>query len=161
MIVRLRAVFYPLVQYLSFFFEEFPERSWTVVAFPCFTVDKSFTSWYALLQLFFLRLSSISLHCTSIQFSFAFCVRSGKKHFPRHSEKGKKTGQTEKEVGRQHHRMDRSGVCQVPEASGEENKMGETGFEVLCGAPTTPMVKGLVKEGRSTAQARITSRLEI
>ena len=49
----------------------FPERSWTVVAFPCFTVVKSFTSWYALLLLFFLRFSSISLHC-SIQFSLVF-----------------------------------------------------------------------------------------
>ena len=27
----------------------FPERSWIVVTFPCFTVVKSFTSWYALL----------------------------------------------------------------------------------------------------------------
>ena len=44
----------------------------TVVAFPCFTVVKSFTSWYALLLLFFLRLSSVSLHCSPIQFSFAF-----------------------------------------------------------------------------------------
>ena len=47
----------------------FPERSWTVVSFPCFTVVKSFTSWYALLLLFFLRFSSISLHCSPIQFS--------------------------------------------------------------------------------------------
>ena len=30
----------------------FPERSWTVVTFPCFTVVKSFTSLYALLLLF-------------------------------------------------------------------------------------------------------------
>ena len=44
----------------------FPERSWTVVTFPCFTVVKSFTSWYALLLLFFLRFSSISLHCFPI-----------------------------------------------------------------------------------------------
>ena len=44
----------------------FPGRSWTVVAFPCFTVVKSFTSWYALLLLFFLRVSSISLHCYPI-----------------------------------------------------------------------------------------------
>ena len=50
----------------------FPERSWTVVTFPCFTVVKSFTSWYALLLLFFLRFSSISLHCSPIQFSLAF-----------------------------------------------------------------------------------------
>ena len=49
----------------------FPERSWTVVTFPCFTVVKSFTSWYALLLLFFFRFSSISLHCSPIQFSLA------------------------------------------------------------------------------------------
>ena len=48
----------------------FPERSWTVVAFPCFI--ESFTSWYALLLLFFLRFSSISLHCSPIQFSLDF-----------------------------------------------------------------------------------------
>ena len=46
----------------------FPERSWTVVTFPCFTVVKFFTSWYALLLLFFLRFSSISLHCSPIHF---------------------------------------------------------------------------------------------
>ena len=50
----------------------FPERSWTVVGFPCFTVVKSFTSWHALLLLFFLRFSSVSLHCSPIQFSLAF-----------------------------------------------------------------------------------------
>ena len=50
----------------------FPERSWTVVAFPCFKVIKSFTSWYALLLLFFLRFSSISLHCSPIHFFFFF-----------------------------------------------------------------------------------------
>ena len=44
--------------------KHFPERPWTVVAFPCFTVVKSFTSWYALLLLFFFRFSSISLHCS-------------------------------------------------------------------------------------------------
>ena len=51
----------------------FPERSWTVVAFPCFPVVKSFTSWYALLLLLFI-FSSVSLHCYPIQFSFAFFV---------------------------------------------------------------------------------------
>ena len=48
--------------------------SWTVVAFPCFTVVKSFTSWYALLLLLFFRFSSISLHCSPIQFSLVFCM---------------------------------------------------------------------------------------
>ena len=47
----------------------FSERSWRVVAFLCSTVVKSFTSWYALLLLFFLRFSSVSLHCSTIQFS--------------------------------------------------------------------------------------------
>ena len=47
---------------------QFPEWSWIAVAFPCFTVVKSFTSWYALLLLFFLRFSAISLHCSPIFF---------------------------------------------------------------------------------------------
>ena len=50
----------------------FPEQSWTAVSFPCFTEIKSFMSWYALLLLFFLGFSSISLHCSPTQFSFAF-----------------------------------------------------------------------------------------
>ena len=51
-----------------------PEWSRIVVDFPCFTVVKSFTSWYALLLVFFLRYSSISQHCSPIQFSFAFSM---------------------------------------------------------------------------------------
>ena len=51
-----------------------PERSWTVVTSLCFTVVKSFTSWYALLLMFFLRFSSISLHWSPIQFSLAFLM---------------------------------------------------------------------------------------
>ena len=35
----------------------------------------------------------------------------------RHSERGKKTRQTEEEVGRKHQGMDRPEVCQVPEGS--------------------------------------------
>ena len=50
----------------------FAQRSWSVVAIPCFIVVKSFTCWYGLLPLFFLRFSSISLHCSPIQFSLAF-----------------------------------------------------------------------------------------
>ena len=38
--------------------------------------------------------------------------------------------------------MDRPGICQVPEGSGEERKMDETGCELICGAPTTLVVKG-------------------
>ena len=38
--------------------------------------------------------------------------------------------------------MDRPGVCQVPEGSGEQGKMVETGCKIICGAPTTLAVKG-------------------
>ena len=60
----------------------------------------------------------------------------------RHSERGKKTRRTEEEVGRQHQGMDRPGVRQVPEGSGEQGKMEKTGCEIICGAPTTLAVKG-------------------
>ena len=52
------------------------------------------------------------------------------------------TRQTEEEVGRQHQGMDRPGVRQVPEGSGEQEKMEETGWEIICGALTTLVVKG-------------------
>ena len=70
------------------------------------------------------------------------CITSGQNHLARHSERGKKTKQTEKKVGRQHQGMDRPRVCQVPEGSGEQGKIEESGCEVICGTPITPMVKG-------------------
>ena len=69
-------------------------------------------------------------------------IRSGENHLARHSERGKKTRQTEEEVGRQHEGMDRPGVSQVLEGSGEQGKMEETGSEIICSAPTTLAVKG-------------------
>ena len=60
----------------------------------------------------------------------------------RHSERGKKTRQTEEEVGRQHQGMDRCGVCQIPEGSGGQGKMEETGCKIICDAPTILVVKG-------------------
>ena len=57
----------------------------------------------------------------------------------RHSERGKKTEQTEEEVG-----LDRPAVRQVPEGSGEQRKMEETGREGIRGAPATLAVKGHV-----------------
>ena len=54
----------------------------------------------------------------------------------------KKITQREEEVGRQHQGMDRPGVRQVPEGSGEQGKIEETGCEIICGAPTTVAVKG-------------------
>ena len=62
----------------------------------------------------------------------------------RHSERGKKTRRTKEEVGRQHQGMDRPGVRQVPEGSGEQGKLEKTGWKIICGAPTTLAVKGLM-----------------
>ena len=64
--------------------------------------------------------------------------------FARHSERGKKTRRTKEEVGRQHQGMDRPGVQQVPEGSGEQEKMEKTGCKITCGAPTTLAVKELM-----------------
>ena len=40
--------------------------------------------------------------------------------------------------------MDRPGVQQVPEGSGEQQKMEKTGCKIICGAPTTLAVKELM-----------------
>ena len=74
--------------------------------------------------------------------SYLQFIRSGQNHLARHSERGKKTRQTEEEVGRQHKGMDRPGVRQVPEGSGEQGKMEKAGCKIICGAPTTLAVKG-------------------
>ena len=65
-------------------------------------------------------------------------------HLARHSEWGKKTRQTEEEVGRQHQQLDRPGVRQVTEGSGEQGRMEEIGCKIICGAPATLVVKGLI-----------------
>ena len=43
-----------------------------------------------------------------------------------------------------HQGMDRPGVWQVPEGSGEQGKMEKTGCKIIFGAPTTLAVKGLM-----------------
>ena len=69
-------------------------------------------------------------------------IRSGQNHLARQSERGKKTRQTEEEVGKQHQGMNRPGVRQVPEGSREQGKMEETGCKIISGAPMTLAVKG-------------------
>ena len=49
--------------------------------------------------------------------------------------------------------MDRPGARQVPEGSGEQRKMEETGCEVICGAPTTPVVTGSIMGWRFPAHS--------
>ena len=78
---------------------------------------------------------------TAVVWSCLPFIRFGPNHLARHSERGKKTRQTEEEVGRQHQGMDGPAVCQVPEGSGEQGKMEETGCEIICGAPTSLAVK--------------------
>ena len=51
-------------------------------------------------------------------------------------------GQTKEQMGRRHQGMERPGVHQVPAGSGEQRKMEKTGCEIICGAPTTLVVKG-------------------
>ena len=71
-------------------------------------------------------------------------VRSGQNHLARHSERGEKARQTEAEVGRQHQEMDRPGVRKVPESSGKQGEMEESGCEIICVAPMTLVVRGLM-----------------
>ena len=47
-------------------------------------------------------------------------------------------------MGRHHQGMDRPGVRQVPEGSGEQGKTEKTGCKVICGAPTTLDTKRLI-----------------
>ena len=62
---------------------------------------------------------------TAVVWSRLPFIRSGQNHLARHSERGKKPRQTEEEVGRQHQGMDRPGVRQVQEGSGEQGKLGK------------------------------------
>ena len=79
---------------------------------------------------------------TAVVWSCFPFIRSGQNLLARHSEREKK--RTKEEVGRQHQGMDRPDVQQVPEGSGEQGKMEKTGCKIICGAPTTLAVKGLM-----------------
>ena len=81
---------------------------------------------------------------TAVVWSCFPFIRSGQNHLARHSERRKKTRRTKEEVGRQHQGMDRPGIRQVPECSGEQGKMEKTGCKIICGAPMTLAVKGLM-----------------
>ena len=79
---------------------------------------------------------------TVVVWTYLLFIRCGENQLARHIERGKKTRQAEEKVGRQYQGMDRPGVRQIPEGSGEQRKMGETSCEIICGAPTTLAVKG-------------------
>ena len=85
-------------------------------------------------------------------------IRSGQNHLARHSERGKETRQSEEDVGRQHLGMGRPGVRQVPEGSGEQGKMEDTGCKIICDAPTTLAVKGWMMMMITDAHPLVTLR---
>ena len=58
-------------------------------------------------------------------------------------ERGKKTRQREEEVGRQHQGMDSLEFAKSQRAV-EKGKMEKTGCKIICGAPTTLAVEGLM-----------------
>ena len=78
---------------------------------------------------------------TAVVMSCLPFIRSGQNHLARHSERGKKKRWEDV----QYQGMERCGVRRVQEGSGERRKREETGCEVICGAPTTILVKGQVK----------------
>ena len=77
---------------------------------------------------------------TAVVWSCLPFIRPGQNHIARHRKRGKKTRQTEKEEGRHHKRMDRPGIRQFQEGSGEQKKkkMEEIGCDVTCVAPNDP-----------------------
>ena len=87
---------------------------------------------------------------TAAVWSCCLFIRSGQKHLARHSERGKKTKQTEEEVGRQHQGMDRPGIRQVPEGSGEQRKIEKTGCKIIYGTRTTLAVKELMMMSKTS-----------
>ena len=62
-------------------------------------------------------------------------IRSGQNHLARHSEREKKTRQTEEETRKHHQGIERPGGRQIPEGSGEQGKMEETGCKIIYCAP--------------------------
>ena len=73
---------------------------------------------------------------TAVVWSCLPFIRSGQNNLARHSERGKKTRQTQEEVRRQHQGMDRPGVRQVPEGSGEQRKNG--GIKLVAKSSVVP-----------------------
>ena len=55
--------------------------------------------------------------------------------------------------------MDRPGVRQVQEGSGEQRKMEKTGCKIICGAPTILSVKGLMMMMMMTFLTHIASTM--
>ena len=75
---------------------------------------------------------------TAVVWSCFLFIRSGQNHLARHSKRGKKTRQTKEEEGRQQG-VDRPGVWQVPEGSGEQGKNREHWLQDHLWCPNDPL----------------------
>ena len=64
-------------------------------------------------------------------------------------------------MGRQHQGMDRPGVRQIPQGSGDQGKMAKTGCKIICGAPTTLEVKGLMMMMMNCGKAKDLHQLSL
>ena len=110
---------------------------------------------FIIIVILIIDISSVpSLTQTAVVWSCFPFIRSGQNHLARHSERGKKTRRTKEEVGRQHQGMDRTGVRQFREGSGEPGKMEKTGCKIISGAPTTLAVKGLIMMTMTSIQSQ-------
>ena len=69
-------------------------------------------------------------------------IRSGQNHLARHSERGKKTKQTEEEVGKTTSGDGQAWSLASPRGQWRTGKTEKTGCKIICGAPTTLVVKG-------------------
>ena len=72
------------------------------------------------------------------------CFRSGQNHLPRLNKRGKKTRQTKKSW--EDNIREWAGLAFAKSQRAVENreKVEETGCKIICGAPTTLGVKGLM-----------------
>ena len=75
---------------------------------------------------------------TAVVWSCLLFVRSGQNHLARHRERGKKTRQTEKEVGRQAVREWTGLECGKSQRAVENRKNGENWFKIIC-VPQQPL----------------------
>ena len=65
--------------------------------------------------------------------------------WPKPSCKAQWKGEEDKaDTGRGGKKTSGPAVQQVPEGSGEQGKMEKTGCKIICGAPTTLVIKGLM-----------------
>ena len=72
---------------------------------------------------------------------------------------GRRQGRQRKRWKDNINEMDRPGVRQVPEGSGEQGKMEKTGCKIICGASTTLAVKGLLMLMLMPERYRVISRI--